>query len=196
MARIMLIANEHPNEAFAIRVAKEVERHLKNAGHDVKFHKFPYAKTPLGQAVKRRTVVLLDNAVNEKDFPALKNFDFAYNFHCTPHDCGFWERNACNWKMIQTAKAGKPVLVETKAAYELMPPRFLRTQIEPIGIRNYDEDGRYFLVTTSQKQSRALGLTPEAFGEAIAKSILAHVKENERLPKEQKRREHFAQGKI
>jgi len=40
MAKILIISNFHPNEAFAVSVAKETARQLEGMGHEVVYRKF------------------------------------------------------------------------------------------------------------------------------------------------------------
>ena len=54
MTKILFAVNEHPSEAFAIKVAKLTKRILEAEGHEVVWHKVKPEDTALGTLLKAK----------------------------------------------------------------------------------------------------------------------------------------------
>lgn len=181
MARILFIVNEHPNEAFAISVAKEAAKRLRAGGHNVIMEKIRPEETMLGRVLKRQSkselswedVSHIEN--NKKIIVDLHiqkhNPDISYTFHCTPHTEGHWKHYRHDDFTIQdSADMGERLnVIEIKARYKNIPRRTLNNIMPKLPKEGWNVPrANYFLETTSQKLTRNAGLTPEKLGRAIA----------------------------
>ncbi len=128
-----------------------------------------------------------------------------YGFHCAPQgDRTYFKRGPADYD-IQTNEtySGIPTrIVEIKSAQKELPAR-ARARIAKSATGKVREPFiRYLTHTTSQTLTRNAGLTPEAFGKALAKKILEDVQRIEkrlelrrvrgRVPRPRKRMKRIA----
>ncbi len=201
MARVLFIVNEHPNEAFAISVARETAKLVRAAGHTVAWRKVPREATYLGVILDADRALSHEDVVRrKKTAEVVEGFhkevkpELTYKFHCTPHDELLWRKSYKRAKADFSIRGGRrkdgthSYTVEMKAVYKPFPKRLddrITSKTDGWAIRR----ASYLEKTTSQSKTRELGLDPEKFAERIAKVIL---KEN--IPK---RREIFRRrGRI
>jgi len=187
MAKILFIVNEHPNEAFAISVARETEKILKETGNEVVWYKIPFKETVLGKVmanpnmkITRETLLNALAKSYERAEKLIKKYrsNFTYDFHTTTHNNPFWwtssRKKRCDFHIALSEMRGSPFsIVEIKAHYKNMPRRHLKKGAIEIPPHSLGET--YLRKTTSQKLMRRKGLTPEEFGKAIAQRIEGHI---------------------
>ena len=191
MAKLLFIVNEHPNEAFSISAARETARVLKQAGNEIVWYKVPLKETVLGKVMTNPKMKVteelfiedLKNSYERIEKLAKKHKpDRVLNFHATPHDDPFWKGKGRKSRGDFTISSsgyysGKVLTIEVKAHYKKMPERHLKkiNFTDPKKTIYYNCE-QYITETTSQKITRQEGLTPKAFGKAIAKRIQEHIK--------------------
>jgi len=191
MAKLLFIVNEHPNEAYAISAARETAKMLKQTGNEIVWHKVPFKETVLGKVManpkmkidEKLFTVDLKNSYERIERLAKKyKPDRVLNFHATPHDDPFWKgkggKSHGDFAISSSGRySGKVLTIEVKACYKSMPERHLKKIdfTDPKRVIYYNCE-HYIKETTSQKLTRQEGLTPKAFGKAIAKRIETHIK--------------------
>ncbi|MCX6767958.1 MAG: hypothetical protein NTY90_04510 [Candidatus Micrarchaeota archaeon] len=201
MARIAIIANEHPNEVVAQHHARKVAEILREAGHDVVYYKHPFEKTALGIASKAKE--LGPNQVEErkklvkvtKEIPRSLDLaqevrkkagaDYAYNFHATPSIDAVFSNKKVGF--LPESKVGivevPAVFTELKRGGKNAEAFFeLLKETNAKEVRPLSAPARlsYYLKRTTPLKMNEEYLSPEISNE-IAKEILAHVKESEAL---------------
>lgn len=190
MAKFLFIVNEHPNEAFAISVARETAKRLKAAGHNVVWKKIKFKNTVLGKVWKSHEMKvkgeIFQDAIGKSYERAEKLIkghkpDFMYDFHACPHGDPFWtssRKAKGDFAMKLGELFGKPfTVVEVKAYYKKMPKRHLKKgKLEGLAPQFMKYAAHYLRETTSQKLTMQRGLTPEEFGKAISQRIEGHVR--------------------
>ncbi len=193
MAKILFVVNEHPNEAFSISAARQTAKILKKGGCSIVWYKVPVKETMLGKVLANKKTEITHKMFNkdvQKSYERAKSLvkkykpDLILNFHSTPHDDPYWKvknkRRKGDFSIEQiNLFGGKFLVIEVKAHYKPMPERILKKSIviEANGPR-YGEIGHYVTETTSHQMTRENGLTPEAFGKAIAEKVNNYLKKN------------------
>ncbi|GEM_PF-2810770 len=185
MARILFIVNDHPNEAFAITVAKRTAEQLKAAGQELIWVKVPAEETLLGRVIRGKPLgketsfqwTQIRPKERAKKLIEEKKPAVVYNFHCTPAENIHWKQTNADYTIVPHLewKGIQLMVVEIKAQYKKIPERALR-HIKKYS-RKIDESSkkRYLESTTSHRQTLQAGLTPEEFGKAIAIRISKDV---------------------
>ena len=198
MPRILFVVNEHPNEAFAISVARETAKLLRAKGQEIIWKKFPFRETMLGRALKEDAAKVIFPAFLDSTHRARliqgwirqENPSLVYKFHCTPAEHAYWaEVNPGKDFVIEADSEPnrafeKPsFLIEIKAKFAKFPERVLRKVGAPVDgtYMNGVVWAPYLTITTSQQLSRKAGLTPEKFGKAIARVIGMHAKQQRKM---------------
>jgi hypothetical protein len=181
MAKILFIVNEHPNEAFAISVARETAKRLKAAGREIVWVKTGIKDTLLGRALKNpnakvseRTSGLIYNRRFAKLSELIQKYGpcSVYDFHCTPPDDILWRAGKSEISPdFHISRYGKDSVnvVEIKAYYRKLPERILQRTEK--ARQSFPAGAHYLEETTSQALTRQKGLMPKEFGKAIAKTI-------------------------
>ena len=189
MARILLIANLHADEAFSISVAMELAKTLRKAGQDAVFRPIRSRDTALGKILHEKSGKIfsaeeLMNVENRltllqksKSLARECGANLAYLFHATPNDWDTWKGRRSSYLDFDMARGAKNLwVVEVKACFKPLPER-IRKRIEerttPEARRMFSD---YLTIVSSQKLTRKAGLAPEKFAERLAKEILAHAK--------------------
>lgn len=187
MARILLIVNEHQNEAFAIAAARETKKILERKGHTVVWEKMKPRETTLGKILrsKRKRRFGMDELTEIHWIKAPKKIlekakkikaDYAYDFHCSPPDDALFKEQKADL-VIRGASQNmrdRPEVVEIKAFYRPLPARIVE-KAKKLAPKKPWFSGMYFAETTSMQLSREAGLHPENYGRAIAKRIQEQI---------------------
>lgn len=186
MARILFVVNQHPNEAFAITVARETAKLLRKAGHEIIWKKFKAEETMLGTALKKGKKIeskKITNIINQQNkiisgLAKRKKPDLTYNFHCTPHKSSFWaatrKRKEADFAILKNSniEGVKGLrLIEIKAHYKKMPKSIIAK-----GPTKFPLVRKYFKKTTSHILTRKASLHPENYAKAIAAKIKQQIR--------------------
>ncbi|MBD3388949.1 MAG: hypothetical protein GF416_07680 [Candidatus Altiarchaeales archaeon] len=195
MTKILITSNFHPNEGFAVTVARELSKELRELGYDVVERKFRFDETSLGKVRDSKEPVnshglveydkeqrrLLDRIIGEVQ-P-----DYAFDMHTTPYDpTGQDERSKKRWGTPDPAD-GFPMeqdyhpafclddalhrTIEVKAVYKPLPELYSEgLKLEP-KTRDVYRTSSYFSRTTSQSRTMEEGIEPENLGKTIARHI-------------------------
>lgn len=143
MAKIMFIVNEHPNEAFAITVARKTAEILRKKGNEILWHKVEPEHTILGKVSKTTKKIELGSTdsysklltMNEKakeeslnevvKVVREKNPAFIYRFHCTGEPAAVWrDHGNADLSIEEDNSWGRELLnrplrvIEIKAVYK------------------------------------------------------------------------------
>ncbi len=196
MAKILFAVNEHPDEAFAISVAKITKKILETAGHEVVWHKVKAKDTALGALLKAKkgkkfTDAELDKISKKARQSVLKVRDFVkpditYDFHCSPHDAKWWALNGAgnprraDYEIFYRNPKGDFRIIELKAHYKKLPKQ-IQKKISTATSARISTHEIYLTQTTSQHLTRNIGLNPKTFAQKISKKI------NQQIQMQQKR---------
>lgn len=185
MARILLVVNQHPSEAFAISVARETANTLKAGGHTVILAKTTPENTMLGAILKSakpkkfteadlKKIEKIHWANAEKAIKKIEP-DFTCMLHCA--DSSFWDRPVLREAdFVLSPMSPKVYVVELRAQYQDMPTRILKKIKLKMPNKNSNINTGYFTRTTSQQLTRKAGINPENLAKTLATEIVKEVK--------------------
>lgn len=183
MARILLIANFHPNEAVAIKVAKETAKILRAMGHEVFVRKIPFKYSGLSRIFRAKKKLNSGNIFSETEsWKAVGGFqkeiraDVVYDFHCSSSDNKAWRKGGgadFEIRYLQDAPVAKYHLVDLKAAYQSLPRRVASkiNKNTAKAARQLPLFHTYFRRTANLGLTKKAGLDPKMFAQTIASEI-------------------------
>jgi hypothetical protein len=190
MAKILFIVNDHPNEAFAISVAREAAKWLRKAGHNMIWEMTDPNDTVLGKVLKNPNMKVTGKTFLEAQHQSYERMGklilkhkpkITYNFHTSPHDDPLWtdpRKTPADFDITHSKSHGKTwMFVEIKAHYKKLPERHLSKGIIAIAAHSpYYGSAHYLREGTSQQLTRKMGLAPEILGRMIAERIENHLR--------------------
>ncbi len=200
MAKILFIVNDHPNEAFAISVAREAAKRLRADGHEIVWKMTNPKDTVLGKVlknpnmeVKAKTFIDAQRGTYDRMGRLIQkhNPKVTSNFHATPHDDPLWtdpRKPAADFEISYSKLHGRTVMfIEVKARYTKLPKRHLEKGRIAIPAHSpYHGAGHYLREGTSQQLTREMGLTPEILGTVIAKRIENRARRPKTFPQNER----------
>ena len=195
MAKIIFVVNAHPDEAFAIGVARRTAKLMQAEGHEVIWVKAPFAISGMGRVLQAKKGKLKREHLGDEHWPYLlkelfekSKADLLYDFHCTPNDHAIWERKypgknvlfEQQWKQFGLRNL---VTVEIKAAYIPLPQGLKKRIDEKMMAQGVDFFGRsipykerYLEHTSSVSETKKIGILPNTCAQEIATQIMQHTK--------------------